>query len=133
MLGATAANVLAAPGAFPSSGPSPRSPARPRGRCSRSLLLGGHWAAAPPSLLLGPSPSSALRSVPDRLLRACTPRQPARHLCVQLPDLHALMLIVWKRVAGCFVLSVLYPELSSACEEERSGPLGLKEFKRGSF
>lgn len=52
---------------------------------------------------------------------------------MQLPDLHALMLIVWKRFMAGFVLSFLHPELSSACKKESSGPLDLKEFEWGSF
>lgn len=48
---------------------------------------------------------------------------------MQLPDLHALVLIVWKRFMAGFVLSFLHPESSSACKKESSGPLDLKEFK----
>lgn len=74
-------------------------------------------AAALPSYLLRLSPLSLFHSVPDQLLRVCTQRQLARHLCVQLPGLNALMLIVWKRVAVGFVPSFLLPESSCACKD----------------
>lgn len=133
VLGATAANVLTAPSVFLSPGPWSRHPARLPRCCLCPVPFWGHAAAALLSDPLRLSPSSSLHSVPDQLPRVCTQRPPARRLCVQLPDLHALMLIVWKRVMVGFVLSFPYPELSSAREKETSPPLDWKEFKRGSF
>lgn len=113
---------LAEPRAFPSPGL--------RSRLSLGVLLpfSPSWdrsAAALPSYL--PRASPLLRSFCSRPITGSShPKAASQAFMLQLPDLHVLMLMVWKRFMVGFVLSFLCPELSSAWKKERPGSLDLK-------
>lgn len=77
-----------------------------------------------PGYLLRASPSSRAVCAAGPFPAART-KAASQAFMLQLPDLHVLMLMVWKRFMAGFVLSFLCPEWSSAWKKERPGPLHL--------